>query len=169
MELTFLKDKENKIPIPDPSYLKKSNNSATPVKETKYEREYDAFCRWSALPKDQRKPRKLKDFEKKWKIPQNYTEKFRLREDFEDRRLKYFWEWMMDRFPDVVQNIYKASDKNMKASQIFVDLIAKHIKIEKPPVNVPNMMLVGVPQEKIDSLFVPKGYENVEDITPNAD
>ena len=178
--LSFLKKEvekgeSNKIPIPTPDFLKTVYSTKVdkynPTRGTgaliKYEKEYDAYCKWSALPKDLRKPKKQESFELRWHLPHKYATTFNYREDFQERRLKYFWEWMMDKFPDVVHAIYKESiGKNMKAAQIFVDLISKHMHIDKPQVQVSPMMLVGVPQEKIDALFVPEGYHDIKDITP---
>ena len=48
------------IPIPSPAYLTKQL-AASPTENdqvmTKYAKEYEAFCRWAALPKDLRKPK----------------------------------------------------------------------------------------------------------------
>ena len=154
------------IPIPNPSYLMKESLSSD-IKQfktgSKYEKEYDEFCRWSALPKDLRKPKTGVEFEKKHMIPSGYTDFFRRRDDFQDRRLTYFWEWMMDLYPDVVYSIYqRATNKkgSDKAAGIFIELLSKKMNLDKPRLQVQPMVLMGVPQEKIDALFTPKGYDS---------
>lgn len=172
--LSFLKppDKETNIPIPSPDFLRKIYKKPTEGGQgtgelVKYEREYDAYCHWAALPHEVRKPKNQQLFEKKWNLPKNYLAKFHQREGFQEKRLGYFWEWMMDKFPNVVYAIYqRAMGKSSKDANIFVDLISKYISPERPRVQVSPMILVGVPQEKIDKLFIPEGYENIQDITP---
>ena len=174
-EVSFLQPteetKENKIPIPSTDFLRKVYKPREKENRdlVKYEREYDAYCRWAALPHDVRKPKRQEHFEKKWHLPKTYTAVFQRREDFQEKRLRYFWEWMMDKFPDVVYAVYqRALGKSSKDANIFVDLISKYINPERPKVSISPMVLVGVPQEKIDNLFVPKGYEKLEDITPKS-
>jgi hypothetical protein len=157
-----------KIPIPSPDYLKKlvkqteNPNSPQRVAELrKYEREYDLFCRWCALPKEIRKPKTAVEFEREHTLPKAYTTIFKQREDFRNRMLTYFWEWMFDLYPDVVHSVYKrAIGKSSKDAQIFVDLMSKQMEANKPRVNVAPMVLVGVPQDKIDKLFTPKSYDD---------
>ena len=57
--LPFLKTPDVKIPIPDPSYLEKFPIPNESKRESKYEREYDAYCKWAALPREQRSPKKM--------------------------------------------------------------------------------------------------------------
>lgn len=169
MKLPELDEEElldTKIPIPSPDYLKKMVNdkSAHPgdsAKLTKYAKEYEAFCRWAALPKSERKPKTAVEFERKNFLPKNYTNFFKGRDDFNDKRLTYFWEWMIDLYPDVVHAVYKrAVDKGgSKDAQIFIELLSKKLNLDKPKVQVSPMVLMGVPQEKIDALFTPKGYD----------
>lgn len=171
LSIDYIKTDNTKIPIPSPDFLKqglpKQKSSIEQKDFKKHERAYDAFCRWIALPDDERNPKTITAFEKKWKLPAKYAAYFRQREDFQERRLKYFWEWMMDKFPDVVQSIYKGSMKgNAAQSKTFVELVAKHINIEKPQQTIQPFMLIGVPQEKIEQLFVPVGYEKPEVIIP---
>lgn len=174
-DLSFLKVKEEdtRIPIPSPDFLKKIYKDQATKKDTgigrpfEKEKEYDAYCKWLALPKDLRKPKKLYQFEDKWGLPRGYTQLFVEREDFQQRRLQYFWEWMMDLFPDVVYAIYKRATKNSSVdARAFAEIILKKLDVEKPRVQVSPMILMGVPQEKIDQLFIPKGYEDVKEITP---
>lgn len=160
------------IPIPSPEFLrheyaiKKSPDSTL----IKHERAYEAFCRWSSLPKELRKPKTAKSFEEKWSLPRSYTEKFTQREDFRNKRLTYFWDWMMDNFPDVVYSMYKRAVSGGKSSaadaKAFAELISKHLDIERPQTLIQPIALIGVPQEKIEKLFIPKGYEKTEGIIP---
>lgn len=174
-DLSFLKvsESDTMIPIPSPDFIKKVYKDQATQKDTglgrpfEKEREYDAFCKWIALPKDLRKPKKLYQFEDHWGMPRGYSERFKEREDFQRRRLQYFWEWMMDLFPDVVYAIYKRATKNSSVdARAFAEIILKKIDIEKPRVTISPMVLMGVPQDKIDALFVPKDYSNVQDIVP---
>lgn len=163
-----------KIPIPSPDYLKKlvkqTENPNSPQRTSelrKYEREYDLFCRWSALPKELREPKTAVEFERKYQLPKAYTTILKQREDFRNRMLTYFWEWMFDLYPEVVHSIYKrAVGKSDKAAQIFVDLMSKQMEANKPRMNVAPMVLVGVPQDKINELFTPKEYQDVSKIVP---
>lgn len=157
---------EKSIPIPSPDYLTKQlapSNTKDEQIMTKYAKEYEAFCRWAALPKDLRKPKTAKDFERKNYLPKSYTQFFKKRSDFRTKTISYFWEWMMDVYPDVVYSVYQQSvnSKNMKAAAIFIDLLSKKMNLDKPRVSVQPMVLMGVPQEKIDKLFVPKNYETI--------
>ncbi len=174
-DLSFLKVKEEdtRIPIPSPDFIKKVYKDQASQKDTglgrpfEKEKEYDAFCKWIALPKDLRKPKKLGQFEDKWGLPRSYTEYFKEREDFQQRRLQYFWEWMMDLFPDVVYAIYKRATKNSSVdARAFAEIILKKLDVEKPRVQISPMVLMGVPQDKIDNLFVPKDYSDVKEIMP---
>lgn len=174
-DLSFLKvkDADTKIPIPSPDYLKKIFKDQGSRKDDgrgrpfEKEREYDAFCKWLALPKELRKPKTVAQFEDKWGLSRSYTEHFKEKEDFQQRRLQYFWEWMMDLFPDVVYAIYKRAIKNSSVdSRAFAEIILKKLDVEKPRINVSPMMIMGVPQEKIDALFIPKEYESVKEILP---
>lgn len=165
--LPFLKTPDVKIPIPDPSYLEKFPIPNESKRESKYEREYDAYCKWAALPREQRSPKKIIDFERKWGLPRTTTDDFRRREDFQQKRLGYFWDWMMDQFPDVVHAIYKRAIKNSPSdARVYAELIAKRLDVEKPKITVSPMVLIGVPQEKIDNLFIPKGFQDAQIITP---
>ena len=173
----FIKeDNEVSVPIPSPDFLKELHVDNPNVAEDKnqqglykHEKQYDAYCKWIALPKETRKPGTIGQFELKWRLPKGYSLYFHQRNDFQQKRLTYFWEWMMDKLPDVVHAIYKrATARSSKDASIFVDLIAKHIKLDKPNIQVSPMMLVGVPQDRIDALFVPKEYRDIKDITPKA-
>ena len=173
---SFIKSDEERVPIPSPDFLKElhTDNPNVALDENqrepyKYKREYDAYCKWVALPKEQRKPQTIGNFEEKWHLPKGYTPFFHQRKDFQQNRLMYFWEWMMDKLPDVVNAIYRrAMGRSSKDASIFVELIAKHINLNKPSIQVSPMMLVGVPQERINDLFVPKSYRDIKDITPDG-
>ena len=159
------------LSIPDPSYLGKvyggKLGEGKDGKLEKYEKEYDKYCQWSALPKELREPKTQDKFEKKWKIPKSYSYTFRKRKDFQNRRLAYFWDWMMDSFPDVVYAMYKrAIDKSSVDARAFAELISKHIDVERPAQIIQSLAIIGVPQEKIDRLFIPKTFENIKGIIP---
>ena len=164
--------KETKIPLPDPNYLFKkgaNTNTSSQHQLTKYEREFDLYCHWAALPKDLRKPKTTKAFEIRYSLPYGYAIYFRNHEQFQARRLKYFWEWLFDLYPDVVYSIYKrAMKKSSKDAQIFVDIVNKQMEKDRPRMNVAPMVIMGIPQDKIDKLFTPKNYEKVLDATLNA-
>ena len=163
---------ESGIPAPLPDlptdqHLKKDLQAIpgkqTPMKETKYEKEYDAFCHWAALPKDVRKPRKLMDFEKTWKLPKNYTAYFRQREDYQERRTKYFYDWLMDLWPDAVYAAYTRAMRNSTADfKVLADIISKNLDVSRPKVTVTPMLLVGVSPEKISKLMEPKEMQSVQ-------
>ena len=138
-QLDFLQlGSETKIPVPTVSHLEKTYKPKRIEKEadgimTKHERAYDAFCRWSSLPHEIRSPKTLQQFEKKWKIPIGYTRNFRDRDEYRQKQLTYFWEWVLDHFPNVVYATYRGALKGSSAqSKIFTELVAKHLDIEKP-------------------------------------
>jgi len=155
------------IPIPDPSYLRKITKATKDGKLDKYAKEYDKFCQWSSLPKEEREPKTQDKWERKYKIPKGYSYSFRQRKDFQNRRLAHFWDWMMDKFPDVVNAMYKrAIDKSSVDARAFAELIAKHIDVEKPQSIIQPLAIIGVPQDKIEKLFTPKTFENTKGIIP---
>lgn len=128
----------------------------------KHEDAFKAFCRWAAQPEELRFPKTYKDFEIKWRLPKNYTHKWKEREDFQALRLKYFWNWMFDRFPDVVYAMYKRAIRSSSAdARVFAELVGKKLETDKPVAQINPFVLVGVSQEKIDNLFVPKKYDEV--------
>jgi len=132
----------------------------------KHEDAYKAFCKWAALPQEVRIPQTQDEFEKKWMLPKGYTSKWKEKEDFQANRLKYFWNWMFDKFPDVVYAVYKRAIRNSaRDATIFAQLIGKKLETEKPVAQINPFVLVGVPQERIDKLFVPKNYDKVYDKT----
>lgn len=167
--LELLKQAEA-TPIPDPSFLTKkyAGKEEGDGKLIKYEKEYDKYCEWSALPKRLREPKTQDAFERKWKIPKKYSFSFRHRKDYENKRRMYFWRWMNDIYPDVVDTLYtQATVKgNINAAKFFAELVAKHEEIEKPAQIIQPLAIIGVPQSKIEKLFVPKGYENPKGIIP---
>ncbi len=161
---------DRKIPIPSMDHLTKVNSNVgkTDSKElTKYSKEYEEFCKWAALPKELRKPKTAIDWEKRNLLPKGYSNYFKSRDDFATKRWTAFWDWMMDLYPDVVYAVYqrashaKGSDK---AAAIFIDLLSKKMNLDQPRVQVQPMVLMGVPQESIDKLFVPKGYVEAEQV-----
>ena len=128
---------------------------------TKHSKAYLAFCKWSATPRDLRQPKTQLSFERKWHLPANYTQHWKEREDFQARRITYFWNWMFDRFPDVVYAIYRRAKRNSSTdAKIFADLIGKRLETEQPKVEMRPLILMGVPQERLDALFIPKAYDN---------
>lgn len=172
--LTEIQSGSVSIPIPDPSYLlnKASSNADGPSGDLiKYKKEYEKFCQWSALPKDERKLKSAAAFEKKYRIPIGYTNKFRLRKDYQTKRLEYFWEWMFEKLPDVVLAMYKRAVKNSSVdARYFAEMISKHMDIEQPAQQLQNFFLVGVSQEKINGLFTPKKFDdNIKQLTPTKD
>ena len=168
--LDFLKPHEDnldtKIPIPDPSFLKTELPAIPrlqPVKkvESKYDKYYDKFCRWAALPYELREPKTLNEFEKKYGIVSGQTRYFRERDDYQQKRVYYFYEWMMDLWPDLVYKAYhRAMEDSTADFKILAELVGKKIDVEKPQMNISPMVIVGVSQEKIDKLFTPKSFEN---------
>jgi len=168
----FLDTSKQSIPFPTTEHLRSIEKSTKRNERglVKYEREYDAFCQWSAMPEAIRNPKTATAFEEKWKIPLGYVQNFKKRTDFRDRVLRYFWDWMMDSFPNVVYAVYKrAKDGNAPHAKIFAELISKHLEVDKPKSLIQPFMLIGVPQEKIDSLFIPQDMEKIEEIIPGGE
>lgn len=127
---------------------------------------YEAFCRWAALPRKLRRPKTQEEFEKLWHLPANYVHHWKHREDFQAARLKYFWNWMFDRFPDVVYAIYqRALRKSSADARIFTELIGKKLETERPTPKISPFMMIGVAQEDITKLFIPKEYDKVVEKT----
>jgi hypothetical protein len=162
---------DSKIPIPtNVSFLERApepRSAGEPL--LKHSEVYEKFCRWSALPKSSRKPKTIDMFEKKHNLPKNTTDRFRAREDFRNKRLTYFWDWMMDKFPDIVEAVYeRAIRKSTADARIFAEIISHHIDVQKPESRITNFNLIGVPQEDIKKLFIPKGYVDKGDI-PKAE
>lgn len=171
--LTEVQSGNKSIPIPDPSFLlqKPATQDLTDGKLFKHSKEYEKFCEWVALPKEERKIKTIGAFEKKYGLAHGYTKFFRRRKDFHAKRLAYFWDWMWDNFPDVVHSQLKMVKKNgnTAAARFFAEIISKNIDTEKPPVQqMQNFMLVGVDQARIDGLFAPKEYvKNIKELTPD--
>ena len=157
-------------PIPDPSFLKNeltplipAARGAAPLEQRdlrKYDKEFDEFCRWAAFPDYLRKPRTAIAFEKKWGLPKSYTFHFRMREEYQQKRTFYFYEWFMDKWPNLVDKAYKRAMGDSTADfRVLAEMVVKKIDVEKPQVNVSPMVIIGVPQERIDKLFTPKGFD----------
>ena len=164
---------DTKIPIPNPRYLMKASKLAGTAGSkglVKYGKEFEEFCKWAAMPKELRKPKTAREWERKKQIPEGYTHYFKTREEYRNKVLTYFWDWMMDMYPDVVYAVYqRATNKSKgsdKAAGIFIDLLSKKMNLDKPRVSVQPMVLMGVPQEKVDALFVPKGMDSTS-LIPN--
>ena len=154
--------------IPDPTFLKKSIEGNRGGKITKHETAYEKYCQWSALPKRLREPKTQDAFERKWKVPKGYAHVFRERKDYDNKRRVYFWKWMNDVYPDVVDTLYiQATEKgNINAAKFFAELVSKHDEVERPAAIIQPLTIIGVPQERIEKLFVPKNYEDVKGIIP---
>jgi len=164
-------DLDKKIPVPSLDFLRKENKAEQTGnrsgKLVKYEKEYDAFCRWISLPSEERDPKTESAFEKKWKLPSRTSISFRQRADFRNKRLLYFWEWMLDKLPDVFYAVYKrAKGKSSADARIFAEIITKHMDVQKPQNQITNIVISGVDQNKINDLFVPADMREVEDVTP---
>ena len=163
---------DSSIPIPSVEYLEKvskETKTASAPAMYKYAQEFDVFCRWSALPKEIREPKTAVEFEKRHKLPNRYTSYFKTHEEFQGKRLKYFWEWLFDLYPDVVYAVYKrAVKKSAKDAGIFVDIIGKRIDIDKPKMQITPLVIMGLPQDKLDKLFIPKNYDVIADSTPKS-
>ena len=131
-------------------------------KLVKYEREYDAYCRWIATPEQERHPKSVGLFETKWKIPKTYSSSFRTRGDFKQKVIGYWYEWLLDKWPTIAYSAYEQAKKGNSAHiKIFADLMAKHLDTEKPKATIQPFMIVGVPQEKINKLFIPDDIQEV--------
>ena len=131
-------------------------------KLVKYEREYDAYCRWIATPEQERSPKTVVMFERKWKIPRSYSASFRSRQDFKQKVISYWYEWLLDKWPTIAYSAYEQAKKGNSAHiKIFADLMAKHLDTEKPKATIQPFAIIGVPQEKINKLFMPDDVEDV--------
>lgn len=135
--------------------------------ETKHSEAYEAYCKWLALPEELRVPKTKKEFEKKWKLSYLYTSAFFDRKDDVDAQvMKYFWKWAFSKIPNVVYAIYRRAMRNSSAdAKVFVDLIGKKLETDQPRVQLSPLIMIGVPQESIDRLFIPKKYEELADKT----
>lgn len=155
------------IPLPSAEFIQElykpksiPEDKVSRGKFIKYEKEYDKFCRWIALPKEERDPITLVAFEKKYRLSKGATSQFQTREDFQARRLKYFWEWMMEKFPDVVYAMYKGGIKgSAQHAKAFIELVSKHIHADKPSQTIQTLNIIGVSQDALNKLAIPKGYD----------
>ena len=163
---------DKKIPIPSLDFLRKLDKAEQRIdkrdgKMVKHEKAYDAYCRWLATPTAERDPKTELSFEKRWKLPRRYAATFRQRKDFRNRRLLYFWEWMMDKVPDVFYAIYERARKKSSAdARVFAEIITKHMDYQRPANQITNIVIQGVSQDKLNNLFIPDEYEKIEDVTP---
>jgi hypothetical protein len=156
--------------FPEPSFfqppkkiVKKQNR--VKFKTNKRKKAYDAFVRWSATPKSLREPKTQAEFERVWKLPiGTVASSFKTREDFHQKRMTHFWNWVFDKYPDVIHAVYRRAIQNSTAdAKIFSELVSKRLETTSP--TKPRMtpfMLVGVPQSKINALFTPEGVEEAE-------
>ena len=167
---------DTQIPLPSSTILKKmfdnlsdkeieKNNLGQPFK---HEKAYEAFCKWYRLPLQLKKPKTERKFEEKWGLPKGYCESnFIRKEDFNQKTSQHFFEWMMGLWPDVVYAIYKDAVRgSAPQAKAFSEIILKRLDVDKPAVTISPMMLVGVPQDKIDKLFIPKEIQSVKEVVP---
>lgn len=155
--------------FPDADFFKKPPKSE--VREyrkkegNKHNSAYTAYIKWSAMPKDLRDPKTKTMFEKTWKLPKGYCYTFEKRADFYEKKMKYFWDWVMDKFPDVVHAVYRRAITNSTAdARIFADLVKQRMESFAPPkAKMTPFVMVGVPQDKINALFTPEGYEEAQE------
>lgn len=158
---------KKKLPqnIPLPDFLNVEQKLVPRQRKRKLEKHgkaYEAFCKWAALPEELRRPPTQEGFERKWYLPRNYTSYWKTKEDFQAKRLNYFWNNLMDWYPDVVYAIYRRAKRNSSSdAKTFVEIIGKRLDTDEPKTKMLPMMLVGVPQEKIDNLFIPKEYKDI--------
>ena len=161
-------DKLTDFEFPEPDFFKppKIKKTTRKTKLVKHASAYEAFVKWSATPKKLREPKTVKEFEKVWKLPKNYTSsRFRKKRDLHEKKMKYFWDWVMDKYPDVLYAVYQRAVTNSTAdAKIFSDIVAKRMDAVAPiKSKMTPFMLVGVPQEKINALFTPEGVEEAEE------
>jgi hypothetical protein len=154
--------------FPDADFFKKPDikkKDITAFKTPEREKAYEAYVRWAASPTALREPKTDKDFERLWKLPTDTVYmSFKKRPDFYERKMKCFWDWVFDRFPDVIHAVYRRAVQNSTAdAKIFAELVAKRMEVQAPKPQMPPFMLIGVPQDKINALFVPEGYNESVD------
>ena len=162
--------------FPEPEFFKKPKvkkvKNKQKFKTVERQKAYEAYIRWAATPKSLREPKTEAAFERVWKLPKmTVSRSFKNREDFHQKRMTHFWNWVFDRYPDVIHAVYRRAIQNSTAdAKIFSDLVAKRLETTSPvkPKMTP-FMLVGVPQEKINALFTPEGVEEAEVIDGESD
>lgn len=170
--LNPLSTPDSKIPVPSLDFLRKVEKAEGGIvregKIDKHERAYDAYCRWMATPKARREPKTEVAFESKWKVPKHYAATFRQRGDYRNRMLLYFWEWMMDNMPDFFENLMQKSfEKGGSAERrILAEIYMKHTETQKPAQQITQIVIQGVEQAKINNLFVPDEYKEIDDVIP---
>lgn len=144
----------------------KSSRKPTAIvdKANKHDEAYQAFIRWSGTPSKLRDPKTIKEFESVWKLPKRYaSNEFKRRSDYHERKMKFFWTWMFDKFPDVIYAVYRRAITNSTAdARIFADIVGKKLETEAPKARMTPFVMVGIPQEKINDLFIPESYEEAE-------
>jgi hypothetical protein len=157
--------------FPEPEFYKEMMTTGKKAAEVgvestsrKHDDAYEAYVKWAATPRSLREPKTAKEFEKIWHLPMAYTStSFTQRSDFQEKRMRFFWNWMYDRFPDVIYAVYRRAITNSTAdARIFAEIIGKKLETDAPRAKMTPFVLVGVPQEKINELFVPENYENAE-------
>ena len=76
---------------------------------------------------------------------------------------------MFDKFPDVIYAVYRRAVTNSTAdARIFADIVAKKLDTDMPKTRMTPFVMVGIPQEKINDLFVPESYEDAEVVDGDA-
>lgn len=124
----------------------------------KHEKAFDDFCRWSSVPKGNRRPESEAEFERKYGLAAHHCYNiFKKRKDFQERCFKYMFEWIRELYPEFIHKMYLAAvkDKNASAIKFFSEMVAQDLTAGKPAPAAQPLMIVGVPQEKIDRLFIP--------------
>ena len=161
--------------FPDKKFFEKPKVDKPPNKTNdggliKHKDAYEAYIKWAGTPRELREPKTIKEFEKLWHLPNTYVYgNFTNRSDFQERRMKFFWSWMFDRFPDVIYAVYRRAITNSTAdAKIFAEIVGKKLETDAPRSKMTPFVLVGVPQEKINNLFVPEGYEEAEVVDGDA-
>lgn len=163
----FIKlEQDASIPLPPMSEIEKLKNATIEKKDervlNKHDKAYDDFCRWISVPEKNRVPKTMKDFERKYKLPNGYCSNvFKKRSDFYQRYYLHMWEWIRELYPNFIHEQYLQAVKagNPSSIKFFGEMVAKDMSIEKPRDTIQPIMIVGVTQEKINKLFTPDGEE----------
>jgi len=155
---------KTKSPIPLPDFLnvdKELVPRQRKRKKDKHQDAYEEFCKWSATPKELREPKTQAEFASLWKLAPKYISNWKNNEDFQAKRLNYFWNWMFEKLPDVMYAIYRRAKRNSSAdARIFTDIIGKRLETNAPKKEMTPFLMVGIPQDRVNNLFVPKGYDS---------
>ena len=167
-----LSGKVGRKTLPLPDFLFEKNSIRSRKGNTgmvKHQGNYHDFCQWAALPEELRKPKTQAEFERAKKLTPYQTTEWKKRDDFYGLRLKYFWDWMFEEFPNVVYAVIKRAKRKSSAdARIFADLIGKKLEVDKPRINMQPIFMIGVNQNDIDRFQIPEGYEDVVEKTVNT-